>query len=298
MRSTRLDAMVASGIARWFRTVRGSHRNRATEDELAVLGTILSGPDPRFQKLIAQLQRAPEIERVNPSPGSFRVAPTSTFDDISFPLEVQRIDSDWLALRDALSGRDLEFRVSVGRHGFLRGLEGRTRDGKQWPRSWEVDRSSLKPPHRELLRLPSLDEQRELQDTARRRLSEWLETELPREILLFRPAGEAEIAMGERRFGGRLPEAYRRFLLITDGLDLRDGFGIAGINDAYEIDNAHLPLVHVAWDADDTDEFLVALPHDGRDQAVYRIDVHDPEARPRKIAAEFRGYLASRVREG
>ena len=112
---------------------------KATADEVAVLRSILSGTDARFGQLIGQLERAPGIKRKNPTPDTFRVAPTSTFDDLSFPLEVGRLSSVWVTVRDALSERDLQFRVAVGRHGFLLGLEGRTNDGRPWPSEWRID---------------------------------------------------------------------------------------------------------------------------------------------------------------
>ena len=138
------------------RALRPRSRAGPTDGELAALGLILGDEDPRLRKVRDQLIRAPTIKREKPTSSSFRVGPTSTFDDLSFPLEVDRLESEWMRVRDTQSGRDLEFRVVIGRHGFLQGLEGRATDGGPWPSSWSVDptgHGTSEP----LIRLPSAE---------------------------------------------------------------------------------------------------------------------------------------------
>jgi hypothetical protein len=112
--------------------------------------------------------------------------------------------------------------------------------------------------------------------------------------VVYPPVGDPELAARELDLGGRLPDSYRAFVKLTNGLDYRD-LHLAGIHDLYPLENTHLPLLHLAWDGDDQDDFVVAIPHDGRDQATYRIDVHDPDARPKPIAGDFRDYLKKTV---
>jgi hypothetical protein len=85
-------------------------------------------------------------------------------------------------------------------------------------------------------------------------------------------------------------------LQITDGLDLVT-IRINGIHDLYELDHSTFPGVVIAWDGDDDDDFIVVLSHDGRDQATYRINVHDPEATLVPLATDFREYLRERIVE-
>jgi hypothetical protein len=259
-----------------------------------VVRTILSGQDPRLKMIGDQLERAPELIREYPGVGQFRVGPTSTFDDLSFPLETERLESGWLEVTDVASGRELQFRVAVGRHGFLRGLEGRTTDGGVWPRGWTVDPSALYPTPGPLLTLPPPSEASAFQARARERLAEWLDTKSSDGLQLLPPASSPAIAAREQTLGGSFPNGYRTFLGITDGLETGT-LRILGHKDAYDIDSQFLPAIVVAWDADDTDDFVVAVSRDGRDETVYRIDVHDPDARPVPLAPDFASFLRDRV---
>ncbi len=287
--------MTTRRVLGWLHGFTGTKASPRPE-ELAILRAILVGPDPRYQKLIAQFEQAPQLDRLTPTPTTFRVGPTSTFEDLSFPLETKRVVSEWVSVRDTLSGRTLEFRVVVGRHGFLRGLEGRTEDEQPWPSTWSADPAALKSLPAGLLDLPALAEQGKGQDMGRRDLTEWLGTALPSSALFVQPATEPMIAAHERRLGGTFPRMFRAFLGITDGLDL-DGLRIHGVDDVYEIDNVHMAAWLVAWDADDVDDFIVVVAHDGIDQSVYRINLHRPdETWPARIADDFRGYLRERVR--
>lgn len=279
-----------------LRTLTGRKRSRPTEPELAVIRSLLTSSDPRHGQLVAQLERAPDIERVNPTPDTFRIAPTSTFDDLSFELAVDRIASDWLPVIDLLSGRELQFRVVVGRHGFLRGLEGRTMDGDPWPSAWEPAEASLAASSMALLELPSIAEQQRLQDHGRRKLEAWLDGPVPKNAVVTPPAFEPDSGPTVP-VGGVLPRAFREFLSISNGLDAGPA-RIHGTADLYEINNTSLPLVAVAWDSDDTDDFIVGVSVDGRDEGVYRINVHGPEPHPIKIASDFREYLRERLLPG
>src|ERR671918_750319 len=122
-----------------LRSLLGAGRRtfKATPQEVAALHRVLDGGDPRYRKLVEQLETAPSVTRDHPSPDALVVNPSSTFDDLLFPLEVTEIASDWVRIRDARSGRDLKFRARVVRSGFLKDLEGITADGGPWPADWE-----------------------------------------------------------------------------------------------------------------------------------------------------------------
>lgn len=257
-----------------------------------MLRAVLVGSDPRLGLLAAQFERAPGIRREYPATGHFRVGPTSTFDDLTFPLEVERLDSEWLQVLDQRSNRELWFRVVIGRHGFLCGLEGRTADGEEWPRDWSVEQD-LELPERPLVHLPSASEARAFQSEARDRLATLIGSSVPSSVELHPPAGEAAIALREQSIGGRFPAGVR-VLEISDGLDART-IRVHGHADIYGIDNQFLPLALIAWDSDDEDEFIVAISLNGTDEAVYRVNVHDDEAEPSRLAEDFSSFLRERI---
>ena len=273
------------------RALRPRSRAGPTDGELAALGLILGDEDPRLRKVRDQLIRAPTIKREKPTSSSFRVGPTSTFDDLSFPLEVDRLESEWMRVRDTQSGRDLEFRVVIGRHGFLQGLEGRATDGGPWPSSWSVDptgHGTSEP----LIRLPSAEATAEFERHARERLAKWLGITLPTRLELTPPVSEPAIAARQLELGGRFPGEYLVFLSIVDGVSA-SGVQVLGCRDAYPIDSPHLAPLVVAWDADDQEDYVVVLSMAGSDEAVYRIDVSDPEAEPHALAARLSDFLRS-----
>jgi hypothetical protein len=281
-------------MAGWIRLLVRPRLAKATADEVAVLRSILSGADARFGELIGQLERAPGIKRENPTPDTFRVAPTSTFDDLSFPLKVGRLTSAWVTVRDAVSERVLQFRVAVGRHGFLLGLEGRSDDGRPWPSEWRVDSISL-PETAETLALPTIEEQRRVQDLGRDALTRWLGTALPPATLVYPPVGEQQIRTNELELHRPLPPSLREFLRITNGLDI-GWFRVHAMTELYEIANLDRPLLTVAWDSDEGDDFVVALSPGRGDSPVYRLDVHQPDPpKPVRIAEDFRNYLRERL---
>ena len=265
-------------------------RTTVTREELNVLQLVLCGDDPRYRQIRGQLERPGMIEREYPGLGRFRIGPTSTTDALSFPLEVERLESEWLRVHDLSSGRDLEFRVVVGRHGFLRGLEGRTVDGGEWPRSWSVEPLSSATPCRETLALPSAEDAAAFRSSAMSHLEAWLGVSIAGAAELWPPATGAAISAREQQIGGRFAPQYRDLLAITDGATI-SGVRVLGHRDAYQIENATLPALVVAWDADNDEDFVVVLSLDGQDDTPYRIDVHDTEAIPRAMAADLRQYL-------
>jgi hypothetical protein len=269
----------------------GSH---PTEAEVIVLRALLCGPDPRLRKIGDQLERAPEIEREFPGKGHFRVGPTSTFDDLSFVLEVDRLESDWLGVRDSASGRDLEFRVVVGRHGFLRGLEGRTVDGGDWPKVWSVDRSALNPRSTALLALPSAAAAEAAQARALAGLSAWIGIEVAGEIVTYPPATTAHVAARERELGGAFPKGYRRFLGFTDGLDA-PAIRIHGLRDVYTYDNPDIAAVVVAWADDDLGNYVLIVGLDGRDESIYQANVDAESSDLEVVATDFADLLRHRL---
>ena len=43
------------------------------------------------------------------------------------------------------------------------------------------------------------------------------------------------------------------------------------------------------------EDFILGIAIDGRDEAVYRVDIHDETGTQRAIAADFRTYLRDRL---
>lgn len=274
---------------KWLRGLVRSGEESPTTSEVAVLDAILHGDDPRLRLIQQQLVRAPAIQRDHPAPDRYRVHPLSTFDDLSFQLEVGRLESRPLRVTDEATKRDLEFKVIVGRHGFLRGLEGRTLDDQPWPDEWSVE-LPVPRPDKPLMTLPPIDEVAAEQEAARRRLSQWLGVPIRDEVELIPPATEAAIEARQLEIGGRFSSGYRTLLDITDGLSVH-GLYVHGHRDARPISNPVMPALLVAWDADDRDEFVVVTSLDPADDGVYRVDVHDETATPHVIADTFAEYL-------
>ena len=274
---------------------------RPTESEVLVLRAILGVADtgvedldPRLTSIASQLARAQEVTREYPGPDQYRAAPTWTFDDLTFPLEIDRIASDPIVIRDEQTGRELEFRAVIGRSGFLRALEGRTMDGGPWPRDWSIATQPATGGDHPKLVLPSLEEQRAFERIAREALRDWLGVQVPKGTELLPPASSAAVAAAESRSGGPFSDDYKRFLAITDGLETPD-IRLFGHRDAYVADAAPWPAVAIAWDSYDVDDFIVVLSLDDEDDHVYRIDVHDEGAKPQSIAVDFRSYLGARL---
>jgi hypothetical protein len=255
---------------------------------------ILGDADPRLVLVARQLETTPKAIREYPTADSFRVRPESTYENLNFPLEVSRLDSDWLEIIDATSHHRLRFRAAVGRHGFLLGLEGVTLDDGPWPRDWSLVPGD-DPPGDELMTLPSLEESERFQVGARQQLSSWLEVDVPKQMTFYPPAPTAMIAAREIELGAPLPTSFRTFLGIADGFDARP-FRLHGYRDVSQIDDPNLPLVLLASDSDDKDEFLVAASLAG-DERIYRIDIHVAEPKPVEIAPDFRAYLRRRIVE-
>jgi hypothetical protein len=220
------------------------------------------------------------------------VSPDLTTEDLIFPFEVARIESPWTGIQDAVTGRQLQFRVVVVRSGFLKALEGRTSDGTPWPHAWKFDPESRVDSEQRLV-LPSLERSQEQRMLALDKLEQWLGRALPR-LEAFPPASNARLAARESALLGTFPLSLRAFFQITDGIEsplLR----VLGHADVYAVDNRHLPALLVAWDGDDRDDFLVVVSLAGSDERVYRLDVHSDDPEPEAIADDFRLYLSARL---
>ena len=274
------------------RLLGGRGSARATAAEVAVVRLLLGTDDERHLLLARQLEATPRVERSHPDASSIRVEPTSTVASLLFPFDHRTLMSPWAPIRDSSSGRDLEFRVVVVRGGFLRALEGRTRDGGPWPESWGVGLDD--PVRRVQLNLPPAEAVAKQRKRARHDLSEWLGRPVPSVVEPFPPPSRAQLATRQTEVGGQFPVKLCEFYLIADGVEAPD-LQILGFTEAYRIDNPHLPGLLLAWDADNRDEFVVVVSLDGMDEKVYRLDVHQSDPLPEPMAADFRGYLAARL---
>jgi hypothetical protein len=270
----------------------GRSPKRATDAEVNAARHVLYGDDPRLQLLVEQLRTTPSVLRTNPAPDRIRVSPRSTFEDLNFVLEITRLVSAWVPVADAESGRTLEFQVSVVRGGFLEALDGRTQDGGPWPAHWDVRRPDVAVADTPALPLPSLAELQAAQRRARQGLEAWLGLAVRDGLTLYPPVTAAAIELREQDLGVRINEGYLRFLSITDGIDSRD-VRILGHSDLYRSDDERSPGLVIAWDRDETDDFVCVLAPDARDEAVWRMDVHD-RRRARIEAPDVASYLRSR----
>jgi hypothetical protein len=265
---------------------------KANDPELAVVSMILAGDDRRLAILLEQFTRGP-ITRTRPADHMLVVSLDYTSSALMFPFEVTRLESPWCELSDPVSGKELKFRVVVVRGGFLKALEGRTRDETPWPAGWTVGPGqSCDPANR--LTLPSLQEFEEQQKRAHDDLGRWLAASLPPGLDTFPPPTDAQIASRELALGGALPASLREFYRITDGLESSD-LRLFGHADIYTIDNVNIAAVLLTWDADDRDNFVVVASLGGSDDQIYRIDIHDKAPEPFAIASDFRSYLAARI---
>lgn len=278
----------------WLTRVLGRREaSRPTDAEIRAVQHVTAGQDPRLNLIAEQIRRGPEVKRDRPSPNLFSLTPAYSFDDLTMYLEVEGIESVWLPIEDVLSGRTLEFRVIIGRHGFLRALEGRVRDGEPWPDRWdvaEVDPATA----RQVLFLPPEAEHRATVEAAKAQLEEWLTMALEPDVKLYPPPSAATLVSREQTLGGSLPPTFREFLSITDGLEFR-GLRLLGHRDIYPVDSPRLSALAVAWDADDSDDFLVVVAPGGSDDRVLRLDVHLPEHELLAVADTFRDYLRSEL---
>jgi hypothetical protein len=261
-----------------------------TASEVIAARAVLHGTDPRLNLLAQQLEQAVQVVREYPRPDEFRVRPAWTYDNLTFPLEVDRIVSKELVLSDKGSGRQLGFRAVVGRSGFLYGLEGRTLDGEPWPREWDVLATAIDEQVDPLIILPSLEEQSAFTAMAREQLKSWVGCEPPARFALFPPATVAAIASVQERIGSVFSEGFTKFLSVTDGIEGPD-LRLFGHRDVYELDEVLQAPIAVGWDSDDVDDFVVAISRFHGDDKVYRIDIHDRGAIPQVIAPGFREYL-------
>jgi hypothetical protein len=265
---------------------------QATESELAVATKIL-GTDDQSRLLIDQLQRANSVRRSHPDRASFLARPVSPPADLLIRINEPRIDSDWLAVTDAATGRALQFRVTLVQPGLLYALEGRTRDGQRWPDKWGFD-PTIDVQSYQRLTLPSRQEIEAAQQTMRTSFEAWVGRAVPATVEFYPPPSEAQLAARELELGGHFPAELRKFFSVTDGLDFGD-LRLYDFAHAYTIDSVYLPALLMAWDSDPDDDFVVVVSLSGRDENVYRIDIHQPDPRPEPIATNFRAYLASRL---
>ncbi len=142
--------------------------------------------------------------------------------------------------------------------------------------------------------LPSLEEIEAAQRRARAQLEEWLGVTLRTDITLYPPVPEPVVHTRENELGAQFTAQYLRFLSITDGVDSRDIRALSH-QDVYLVDDPAFTGVVIAWDSDNTDDFVAVQDLDGRDEAVRRLDVNERDRKLRDLAPDVASYLRVRL---
>lgn len=191
---------------------------RLYPSELDAIRAFLPAHDMRTERLLRQAVDPPWVERRVLDDSSFTVSipyVKRQSDLVDCPVDIQ---SPSLAVRDIESGRDLELTLRIRRGGFLGPLIVRMVDSGPFVRKWTAKetpdsmQSNWLPPT-----MTVAEEEANLTS-----LLEWANTR-PNEagvnlVKVRRPAIDDAIELAESRLGRTLPESYREFLRISNGL--------------------------------------------------------------------------------
>ena len=233
-----------------LRRIRGPQRTdyygvaertkRVPLPELSVAEAALSHGGPIAERLVRQLQEAPDVYRLREDDGTYELR-------ISTKLELVRDVprsgwmSGWIPVTTSPSGRRLELQVGAVWPGFAQIL-GRTEDGERWPKDWSVDPEDIvavraKSPW---VVFPTAKELRQVRAEGSARVSAWLgEPDLLKggigRLEVEPPATSDQIRELEARAGLQVPEAYRTLLEAANGIQI-GRLDVLGTADGYRLD--------------------------------------------------------------
>lgn len=222
-------------FTRWRRT------SKFFANELCVLRHILPAGDVRCEDLYRQAQFAPYVTREVIAEHSFCALIPYVLDDTMLIDCSSDVRSPELEVLDGRSHRKLRFHVEVRRGGFLAGLFGHVHDGGNWPKFWNVNINELDTTIATFHWLPFAPSA-SARVTILMELCDWAGASyasVSREqrdfVRLSAPATEQEILTCQTRLGVSLPEGYKQFVGISNGLTLRPGrpYEILGTPDMY-----------------------------------------------------------------
>lgn len=268
-------------IGRWLSEYTWRRSASLTPNELAVVKALVPANDPRSKKLIRQAEQAPKVNRTRLTRSKYEATIAYVRDAANLVDIDTDIVSPQLRLVLARTLKPVSFKIKVLRGGFLYQIEGESVDGSDWDVDWEPTAESLSEALRNRavgnwLPVAMCEEERRriLSD-----LEDWLS--VSRGAISKYDSDQLSVVEGsdvdqlvdcERSYGLTLPNGYKEFLTITNGLTLHRGrpFAIYGTGDLYRVDLEHsaIPLWlitdlyeqgAVVMPAEDTEELVVYL---------------------------------------
>ena len=115
------------------------------------------------------------------------------------------------------------------------------------------------------------------------------------ELRIYSPATSIAIGELELRTASRLPEAFRDFLAVSDGIDVGP-IHVLGTGDAYALDMPGRDGLVIAWEPDALDDKVMVVRRTEGDATVYSIAVHDTAARLMPRAPDMRAFVSDLIR--
>jgi len=233
-------------LGEWWRRRRWARSAQLTRSEIVVVKALLPKSDRRSAMLLTQATDAPFAERRLLDPCTYELTIPFVKAEVDL-VDIKRdVVSPKIVVRDTQTGRMLAFYVRVLRGGFLGSVLGTAEDGGAWPLEWDVDANDVFAERDRQCGnwLPEVVSV-ETRQNILLALAQWCGM-CPREGLLEReqlvdvgePVSESEIACCEARLGVVLPDEYREFVSICDGLSVRRGrsYDVFGVSDAFVVD--------------------------------------------------------------
>lgn len=245
---------------KWFR------RATATEDELAVVATLLPEHDSRSQQLISQVRKGPIRRDVVED--CYTLVLEHTTEDLLLDLE-EDVSSPWIEVLTA-QGDQVEFRLELRRGGFFGALRGRAL-GDRWPKRWQLSGDALRSLNSRRLVLPPLSDTSDCVG----RLRPWL-PDPPLSIRCRPGASEHEIRRVESEEGTPLPGELRRLLGQSNGVSI-DGWEVFDASSLHVVELERAQFWLVGQRPLSQPELLILGSLDDR-YAVIPIDGHPSDA--------------------
>ena len=219
-----------------------------TASEIQVLEKLVPQDSPEAFALLSQAKQAPYVVRkVIENSGYEATIPYLEDDSLLIEAE-ESIVSPSVETDDSRSGRRLRFSTAVLRGGFLLGLRGTAVDGNAWPRKWcagsEVTQAKeiftwldtitplMEPETASAVLIKLID----WSNADRGRVSEHRQ----HSIRFALPASEDEVVQCEARLRTTLPDQYKEFVTIVNGIGIRRGrpYEILGTDDLEYLDDS------------------------------------------------------------